>query len=144
MVDDKTKKTCFKISADELEFIQKRKEKEHDEPIKQAVLLLEAGLDKVLTSLGVDVKLGNIPEQQEALGILITEETREEMWGINGFFVFIQKIKVRGNEVDPDIIPYAWVGAARVDPNGECYVDIHWFMDERLDETGGFKIPGVI
>ena len=126
------KKDRFSISADELESRMLQKQKEHDEPIQKAVLLLETALEQVLIKLGVKPDLGDIPAQQDALGIIITEETREEMAGINGFFVFISRYG--------DIIPFAWVGAARVSSAGECFVDIQYFQDDRLVETGGFKV----
>lgn len=128
------KKDRFKISADELEALHQRKLKEKDEPIKKAVTLLEAALDSVLTKLGVDVTRDDIPQQQEQLGIMITEETREEMWGLNGFFIFVAR---KG-----ELIPYGWIGAARLNSQGECFVDIQYFQDNRLEETGGIKIIG--
>jgi len=54
------------------------------------------------------------------------------MAGINGFFIFQAQAD--------DIIPYAWVGAARLNKEGECFVDIQYFQDNRLEERGGFKI----
>ena len=122
----------FSISADELEALKLQKAKEQDEPVKKAVLLLETALEQVLTKLGVNVELGNIPTQQEQLGILITEEDREELSQINGFFIFVR----RGGH----LVPYGWVGAARLNSQGECFVDIQYFQDNRLEETGGEKI----
>lgn len=133
MVDDPSvKKELFKISADELEAIHLKKEKEHDEPIKKAVALLEHALEKVLTELGVDVTRDDIPAQQDALGILITEETREEMFGLNGFFIYVYR--------QEELVPYGWIGAARLTSDGECLVDIHRFKDNRLEETSAGKI----
>lgn len=126
------KKDRFSISADELEALMLQKQKEHDEPVQQAVLLLEAALERVLTTLGVNPVLGDIPAQQNALGIIITEETREEMAGINGFYIYVAR--------HDDIIPYAWVGEARLNSGGECFVDIQYFQNNRLEETGGIKL----
>lgn len=130
--DDRTKIDRFNISADELTARMLRKHKEQTEPAQRAAELLDAALELVVKKLGVIPELGNIPEQQEALGIIITEETREDYAKINGFFVFVQK--------SDDIVPYAWVGAARLNSQGECFVDIHYFMDNRLEETGGIKL----
>ena len=129
---DKILKDRFHISQDELESRMQTQTKLHDEPIQKAVAILEAALDKVMTKLGVNVERGNIPMQQDALGIVVTEETREEMAGLNGFFVFVKRKN--------DLIPFAWVGAARLNKMGECFCDIHWFQDERLDEVGGVKL----
>ena len=130
--ENATKTDRFAISQDELESRMVQKQKEQEEPVQKAVALLEAALEKVLTKLGVNVEAGDIPAQQDALGILITEETREELAGINGFFIYVTW---RG-----DLVPYAWVGAARLNTEGECFVDIQYFQDNRLEETGGEKL----
>lgn len=139
MIDDKVKKDRFRISADELESRMRQQQKEHNEPIQKAVALLEAALERVLEKLGVIIEDGNFQEQQDELGIIITEETRPEMAGISGFFVF-KTIRKKFNPEEIDIVPYAWVGAARLSKHGECFVDIQYFQDERLEETGGFKL----
>ena len=133
--DQRTLKDRFSISQDELEDRMQRQAKLHKEPVQRAVALLEAALDKVLIKLGVDVSdPDSIPDQQEALGIMITEETRPEMAGLQGFYVFVTK--------NHELIPYSWIGAARLNSNGECFVDIQYFMDNRLEETGGIKLVG--
>jgi len=127
------RKDRFHISADELEARMQAQAKYHEEPVKKAVAILEMALNKVMTKLGVNVE-EDIPAQQDALGIIITEETREEMAGLNGFFVFLSRVG--------DIIPYAWVGAAKLNHIGECSCEVHYFQDDRLDEVGGIKIVG--
>ena len=122
----------FAISQDELEARMIQKQKEQDEPVQKAVALLEAALERVLESLGVNLEMGDYPAQQDQLGIIITEETRPELAGINGFFIFVNR--------KDDLIPYGWVGAARLNKEGECFVDIQYFEDDRLEETGGFKV----
>ncbi len=134
MTDDRTITDRYHISADELEHRMQMQAKLHDEPIQKAVALLEMALDKVMTKLGVNVKLGDIPAQQDALGIIVTEETRDEMAGLQGFFVFVSK---KG-----DIIPYCHIGQALLNSIGECSVEIHYFQDERLEEVGGIKLVG--
>jgi len=134
-LDPKTAKTTrFEISEDELEARMEVQRKVHDEPIQQAVALLDAALEKVLASLGVDFTQSpeSIRMQQEFLGIEIMENTDERVPQLNGFFVFV----IKGET----LIPYSWVGAARINSRGECFVDIQWFMDERLEETGGVKV----
>lgn len=133
--DQRTIKDRFSISSDELEDRMQRQAKLHEEPIQRVVALLEAALDKVLVKLGVDVSdPDSIPAQQDALGIMITEETRPEMAGLQGFFVFVTHRH--------ELIPYAWIGAARLNTIGECFVDIQYFQDQRLEETGGIKLVG--
>lgn len=138
-MEDKTTKDIFKISEDELTHRMQQKKKLHDDPCQRAVELLDMALCQVLTSLGVDcTKEDTIPQQQMDLGITITEETREEMAGVNGFFIFIQKWDRVKQEMD--LIPYGWVGAARINSDGTCAVDVHYFNDEKLVELGGVKI----
>jgi len=130
-VTDKPK-TAFQISADELTSRMEKKALLHDEPCQKAVLLLEAALDKVLTKLGVNIEAGDIPLQQEELGIIIVEEAREEMAGLQGFTVIVRR--------DGDLVPFAWIGSARLNHLGEGFVDIQFFQENRLDETGGIKL----
>lgn len=137
MVEDRVKTDVFEISEDELNHRMEAK-KEHDEPMTQAVRILEAAVDKVLEKLGVNIGLGDIPAQMDALGIIMSEHTEENAPQLNGFFVYVSRFVP--SMQDWDIIPYAWVGAARVNSNGECFCDIQWFQDNRLDETGGIKI----
>jgi len=127
-------KDRYHISVDELAARMQAQEKYHNDPVKKAVALLDLALEKVLTKLGVNVELGDIPAQQDQLGIIVTEETREELAGINGYYIFLSRKE--------DLIPYAWIGAARLNSNGECFVDIQYFQDNRLDEVGGIKLVG--
>jgi hypothetical protein len=94
-------------------------QKYHNEPIQKAVAILEQALNTVMTKLGVDITQ-DIPSQQRALGIIVTEETREEMAGLNGFFV---SVVWKG-----EIVPFAWVGQAQLNSIGECSCEIHWFQ----------------
>ena len=129
---NKVLKDRFHISVDEMESRMQKQTKLHDEPIQKAVIMLEIALDKVLAKLGVNVELGNIPAQQDQLGIVVTEETREELAKINGFFVFVNR--------NGELIPYAWIGAVRIDHLGECFCDVQYFQDERLEKIGGEKL----
>jgi len=127
-------KDRFHISRDELESRMEKQKLLHDDPIKKAVEILQFALDKVMKKLGVDVDQEPevIHAQQEQLGIIVTEETREDMAGLNGFFVSLVR---KG-----DIIPYAWIGSAQLNSMGECSCEVHWFQDNRLDEVGGIKL----
>ena len=127
-----TTKDRYSISADELDARMQAQSKYHDEPVKRAVAVLEMALDKVMTGLGVNVEMGDIKAQQDSLGIIITEETREAMAGLQGFFVFLSR---KG-----DMNPYCWIGQAVLKSDGRCYVDIQYFMDNRLEEVGGERI----
>lgn len=124
------KTTRFQISEDELQAREQRQE-ELNEPGRKAVMILEAALEKVMASLGVDIAK-DIPPQQEALGITITDNTEETTPQLNGFFIFIER--------DGELIPHSWVGAVRIDSTGQCLCDIQWFMDERLDQVRGMRL----
>ena len=129
---DKTIKDRFNISQDELEHRQQMQEKHHNQPVQKAVAILEAAVDTVLKKLGVDVTRDDVAQQMDLLGIIMVEEAREELAGINGFYIYQRK--------KADIVPVAWVGAAQLNSVGECSCQIHSFMDERLIEVGGGKL----
>ena len=126
--------TKFQISEDELHARMEKQKEIHLDPVRQATALLEAALDKVMVSLGVDVTQSpeSIHMQQEFLGIEIMEHTDERAPKLNGFFVFVRK--------GEDLVPHSWIGAARINSSGECFVDIQTFEDNRLQETGGIKL----
>lgn len=94
---------------------------------------MSEALDKVMSKLGVDVAQDEeaIKRQQEELGITIWEHEDERAPQINGFFIHI------GYE---RFIPFAWVGNARLDVNGECYCDIQWFQTNKLTRKNVGKI----
>ncbi|HPE06270.1 MAG TPA: hypothetical protein PLW50_00960 [Smithellaceae bacterium] len=142
MVEDKVKQTRFDISADELNHRMELKKKLKDDPAHRAVEILEAAVDTVLTKLGVNIELGDIPAQMDALGIVMTEHTDERAPQLNGFFIYVIRKSYALRNPEPDLIPYAWVGSARLNSNGECFCDIHWFQENKLSETGGIKLVG--
>jgi hypothetical protein len=133
-MENKVTKKWFEISADELQHRMELQQKYHDEPLTKAVAMLDEARDSVMRELGVDTN--QPPEilqaQQEDLGIILTEEHRPEMAGLNGWFVFLKK--------KDDIIPFCWIGAAQLNSNGECSCEIHYFNDNRLKVMGGFKV----
>lgn len=125
-------KNRFSVSADELDARMKKHQKEKVEPASKGVLVLEAAIDTVLKKMGVDVTRQDIPEQMDLLGIIMTEHTDERAPQLNGFFIYQRQKE--------DIIPYAWVGSARLEKDGRCFCSIHLFQDNRLIESGGIKI----
>jgi hypothetical protein len=130
-------KTRFEISADELQHRMELQEKYRNEPCRQGTAILEAAIDSVLEKLGVNTKdSATVAVQMNTLGIVMTENTDERAPQLNGFFIFVL------GKNPGDLIPYAWIGAARINSQGECYCDIQHFLDNRLEETGGVKIIG--
>lgn len=142
MAEDRVKEERFSISEDELNSRMEAKKKLRDDPIHQAVELLETAVDTVLRKLGVNIELGDIPAQMDALGIIMTEHTDERAPQLNGFFIYVTQRICGPIEPQGDLIPYAWVGAARINKGRECFCDIHWFQENKLSETGGIKIVG--
>ena len=129
----KTKTDIFQISADELQSRTAQKEAEHDDPCKKAVQILEAAVDRVLSSLGVNVEdVDTIHQQMDQLGIVMTENTEENTPKLNGFYIYLYRKE--------ELIPYSWVGAARINHLGECFCDINYFNDNRLEEVGGVRL----
>jgi hypothetical protein len=157
----KIKRDRFSISEDEMNSRMEQKQKEQVEPAQKGVALLEAACDKVLNSLGVDTSNADlVAKQMVELSIVMDEHTDERAPQLNGFFFYICKMKRKFESLPPgiptplalfevngelffklcDMIPYAWVGAVRVNSRGEVFCDIQWFQDNRLTETGGEKI----
>lgn len=131
-------KKWFEVSEDELQHRIEQKQKLQDEPVTQAVAMLEAAVDKVLNTLGVDTTDEDIVAQQMIdLDIIMIEHTDERAPQLNGFYIFTRKLLRNG---DYDIQPYAWVGSARLNSLGECFVDIQWYQKEQLTEFGGIKL----
>jgi hypothetical protein len=125
--------TRYQISADELAARMQRMNDIKVTPLKKAVFLMEQALSKVLETLGVDTTLTGeqVKAQQEVLGITIWEHEDERAPQINGFFVHINYER---------FTPFAWVGNARLDVNGECYCDIQWFQTNKLTRKSVGKI----
>lgn len=135
MIEDKVKESWFEISEDELNARMEKQKKQRTDPVSRAVDILEAALDSVLKKLGVNVEdVASIPAQMDALGIMMSEHTDERAPQLNGFFVYLIK--------KDDIIPYAWIGSARLESGGRCFCDIQYFQDNRLVEAGGEKLVG--
>jgi hypothetical protein len=126
-------KSRFEVSQDELTHRQQLQEKYHIEPSKQATAILEAAVDKVLQGLGVDTSdPTTIPQQMETLGIFANSIEDERMPKAMGIYISV----VSGDT----ITPYCYIGNARLVSDGRCFVDIQYFLSNKLDETGGIKI----
>jgi hypothetical protein len=131
-------KKWFEISADELQHRTEQKQKLQDEPVSQAVAILETAVDKVLNTLGIDTSdKESIAQQMIDLNIIMIENTDERTPQLNGFYIFTRK-RLRNGKYD--IVPYAWVGAARLNSLKECFVDIQWYQKEQLTEVGGVRL----
>jgi hypothetical protein len=131
-------KKWYEISADELNHRMEQKQKLQNEPVSQAVAILEAAVDKVLNTLGVNTAdEETVARQMIELDIIMTENTDERAPQLNGFYVFTQKLLRDGTY---DILPYAWIGSARLNSVGECFVDIQWYQKEQLTEFGGVRL----
>jgi hypothetical protein len=131
-------KKWWEISDDELQHRIEQKQKLQDEPVSQAVAILESAVDKVLNTLGVDTtEEETIAQQMIDLDIIMIEHTDERAPQLNGFYIFTQKLLRSG---DYDIQPYAWIGSARLNSLGECFVDVQWYAKEQLTEFGGVRL----
>jgi len=131
-------KKWWEVSADELQHRIEQKQKLQDEPVTQAVAILESAVDKVLNTLGVDTTdEETVAQQMIDLDIIMIEHTDERAPQLNGFYIFTRKL-LRSSEYD--IVPYAWVGAARLNSMGECFVDVQWYHKEQLTEVGGVRL----
>jgi hypothetical protein len=131
-------KKWWEVSADELQHRIEQKQKLQDEPVTQAVAILESAVDKVLNTLGVDTTdEETVAQQMIDLDIIMIEHTDERAPQLNGFYIFTRKL-LRSSEYD--IVPYAWVGAARLNSMGECFVDVQWYQKEQLTEVGGVRL----
>jgi len=133
-MSDKVEKAWFEVSEDELCARMLKKVQVKDSPAHKAVEVLEAGIDSVLKTLGVDVTRDDIPDQMNSLGILMTEHTDERAPQLNGFFIYLMR------PAQNDMIPYAWVGSAQINSEGKCCCEIHRFIDERMSEITGIKV----
>jgi hypothetical protein len=99
------KKKWYEISADELNHRMEQKQKLQDEPVTQAVAILEAAVDKVLNTLGVNTTdEETIVQQMIDLDIIMIEHTDERAPQLNGFYIFTRKLLRNGTY---DIIPFA-------------------------------------
>ena len=129
-----TIKNRFEISEDELYDRMFKKAKLKDAPAQKAVEVLEAAIDSVLKTLGIDVTRDDIPDQMDSMGILMTEHTDERAPQLNGFFIYLMR------PAQNDVVPYAWVGSAQINSEGRCSCDIHLFQDNRLAVISGDKV----
>jgi len=131
-------KKWYEISADELNHRMEQKQKLQNEPVSQAVAILEAAVDKVLNTLGVNTAdEETVARQMIELDIIMIEHSDERAPQLNGFYIFTKKLLRDGTY---DIIPYSWIGSARLNSMGECFCDIQWYQKEQLTEFGGVRL----
>jgi hypothetical protein len=123
------KTTAFQISEDELTARMERQRKQHDEPLQKAAELLEAAIERVVVSLGVDITKDteSIHMQMDMLGISINT-----LGDYPGVFVSLDK----GDE----FTPYAWISDAKLMSDGTYHYEIQWFKGNRMDEIGGIRL----
>jgi hypothetical protein len=142
-LSDKKLKSRFEISSDELNHRMELQQKYHDEPLTRAGVLLQVAMDKVLTKLGVDVKdPETIAMQMINMGIFANSIEDEAHPKLNGIYVSLVTGHSNYTSLDgePDIIPYAFIGNARLSKDGRCRCDITYWNEHRLDEISGDKI----
>jgi hypothetical protein len=134
---DQPKNDRFKISLDEMHHRMELQQERQVDPCRMAVEIIERAIGEVMKSLGIDYDQPPeiIRQQQADLGLIITEETRDEMAGVQGFYFFLKR---KGRDIEP----YAWCGNAMLNSQGKCSVDIHWFQKNQMSEVGGEKLIG--
>ena len=127
-MSDKPLKPWNEISADELHHRHELQNEYHEKPIRSVVELIESALRKVLKTLGIDVTQDTLANQQEALGIIITEQPPEEMGKLSGFYVIA------------GAVPIAIIGDAYMAQDGLAWIDIHWIQKMYVEKFGGIRI----
>ncbi len=126
----KITKDRFNISADELEHRMQKQILEHDAPLKSVTDVISDAISRVLSTLGVDVSQSDelIKQQQETLGIVISEHHLEEMGELSGFYIQV------GN------VPHAIVGDPFLASDGFSYLKIFWVQKNKMETFGGIRI----
>ena len=132
--DQKNLPNRFNISQDELQHRMFLQSKYHDQPCAKAVDLMIEAMDNIMKKLGVDVaqEAEVIQQQQADLGITIWSEERDEMAGLQGYYIHTGGV---------EYIPHAWVGAPYLANDGLVYLDVHDFKHNVLIKFGGIKVP---
>lgn len=125
----------FTLSLDELQYLQS-KEQENTDQVKQVAALMEAGLQHILTKLGVDCACEDdeIQTQMSELGIFVQERDIPETPRANGFYVFQGKTALT-------LDPVAFISSPYIDNLGKANVSIELYRDDIMLEIGGIKLP---
>lgn len=123
----------FEISADELEH-RMALYTDRSEFLQKATALIDAAIESVLETLGVNVKdqSVDINFQCQLLGISINTLQFPDGTSYPGIFISILK--------GYDLIPIACVESAVVERDGKVLVKINFLQTDRLNELRGGKV----
>ena len=123
-------KDMHNVSADELHHREELQEKHHDAPLRSVTDVISDAISRVLSTLGVDVSQSDelIKQQQETLGIVISEHRLEEMGELSGFYIQVGDV------------PHAIVGDPFLASDGLAYLKIFWVQKNKMETYGGIKI----
>ena len=127
---------AFTLSLDEVQYKEEQRQKEVIDPLKRIQALMEAGLQHVLTKLGVDCACEDdqIQQQMLDLGIIIQERDIPETPRANGFYVFQGKTAMI-------LEPVAFISSPYIDNLHKANISIELYRDDLLIEMGGIKLP---
>jgi hypothetical protein len=126
----------FTMSLDQLQATAEEQQKDIIDPLKNIGALMEAGLQHILTKLGVDVACEDedIQQQMIELGIFIQERDEQATPKANGFYVF------QGMTADT-LSPVAFVSSPYITNAGKASVTVELYRDDIQFEIGGIKLP---
>jgi hypothetical protein len=127
---------AFTLSLDEIQATEEKKQQEVIDPLKKCIALMEAGLQHILTKLGVDCACTDeeIQEQMIELGIMVQERDELATPKANGYYVFQGKTAMT-------VEPVAFISSPFVDNLGKANVSIELYRDNLMFEIGGIKLP---
>jgi len=127
---------AFTLSLDEIQATEEKKQQEVIDPLKKCIALMEAGLQHILTKLGVDCACEDeeIQEQMIELGIMVQERDELATPKANGYYVFQGKTALT-------VEPVAFISSPFVDNLGKANVSIELYRDNLMFEIGGIKLP---
>lgn len=127
---DKPLKDRFHVSADELEHRMELQDRYHNKPLMAVVDLISDAIGKVAHTLGVDISQSDemIKQQQEALGITITDCPPEQMGELSGFYISAGET------------PIAIVCDPYLASDGLSYLKILWIQTNIEERFGGVRI----
>lgn len=133
----------WQISLDELEHRMNYQKQHRLDPVSEMNKEFYRCVDRVLRRLGVDTESEkySINEQCEALGIIMQGSDDDRAPQIRGIFIFALKKRLSVEmRQEPDIVPYAWVSAPKMQRNGKAKCEIQYFQDNKMDEGNEVKI----
>jgi hypothetical protein len=126
---------AFTLSLDEIQATEEKKQQEVIDPLKKCIALMEAGLQHILTKLGVDCSCADeeIQAQMIELGIMVQERDELATPRANGYYVFQGKTSLT-------VEPVAFISSPYVDNLGKANVSIELYRDNLMFEIGGIKL----